>query len=91
MSQHVPSLSLTCVTSGPHVNRSRVVSHLALLSCLNMSEFPLDVPVRLLLWKPHSLCKYVYTLYRVLCTFIEVFAYLDDMPHLMELTTGTCF
>lgn len=65
-----PSTSHHCPLGAPsHVNRSRVASHLALLSCLNVSEFPGDIPASLSLWTPHSLCKHVYTLLRALCTF----------------------
>ena len=85
-----PSTSHHCPLGAPsHVNRSRVASHLALLSCLNVSEFPGDIPASLSLWTPHSLCKHVYTLWGRY-VHSEVFVYLDDVPRLMELTTGTC-
>lgn len=36
-------------------------------------------------WNPHAPCKYVYTMYRELCTSIEVSVYIDDMPDLTDL------
>lgn len=65
-----PSTSHHCPLRAPsHVNRSQVASHLALLSCLNMSAFPGDIPgYALTLEAPLSVQTCVYPI-RALCTF----------------------